>query len=227
MSPIDRKKAFHHNGIALIRPSDSGYPLISWPAIAVWIALSSLLPVRADNLSRSAAVKFDMACARCHEGECSGRLAVSASPAAVRSHVWRYFPSATPGEVDELFAILKYEKMHCARRPLPVSGPANGNWDAMALRQWQGPNGDSYFVPLGKLARGNHDLTLVFGKAAEVKLRVSNEKFDTLLEQWLHRDKAFHLQFQVGVASNYYLHLDADAPLLEMAIRPAPVTASP
>jgi hypothetical protein len=223
-----------HRGTGLIRKGNNEYQLASWrmsrlfiSAIAVWIALSSLLPVRADNLSRSAAVKFDLVCARCHEGECSGRLAVSASPAAVRSHVWRYLPAATNGEVDELFAILKYEKMHCARRPLPVSAPVNGDWGTAALRQWQGPNGDSYFIPLGKLARGNHDLTLGFGKAAEGRLRVSNEKFDTLLEERLHRDKTFHLRLQVDVESNYYLHLDADAPLLEMAVRPAPVTASP
>lgn len=191
-------------------------------AIAVWMALSSPLLAQADNISRPAVVKFNTVCTRCHEGECSGRLSFSSGPSATQGHIWRYFPEATPADASELYAILKYVKVNCAHYPLPDSVPIKGEWGAEALRQWQNPSGDNYFVPLGKLTKGRHELSLGFERAAEGNLRVSNEKFDILLEERLCRSKTFRLLLPVTVEATYYLHLDADAPLLEMTLHPAP-----
>lgn len=94
--------------------------------VALWLILSSPLLAPADNISRSAVVKFNTACARCHEGECSGRLSFSSGSSATLGHVRRYLPESTPADADELYAILKHVKVDCAHYPLPDSAPING-----------------------------------------------------------------------------------------------------
>jgi hypothetical protein len=174
----------------------------------------------AVEVSRATAVKFNTVCARCHEGECSGRLSFSSGVAGAQSHVWRYIPSSSPLEVEELFAILKYTKEYCAHYPLPDAVPADGVWGVEALRQWRSPDGGSYFIPLGRLRRGAYHLSLRFDGKAEASVRISNEKFDVLLEEQQYTDQAFERTLPVATETLYYLHLKSGATLLELTLTP-------
>jgi hypothetical protein len=176
----------------------------------------------AAEVSRATAVKFNTVCTRCHEGECSGRLSFSSGVAATRSHVRRYLPSSSPLEVEELFAILKYTKELCAHYPLPDAIPANGMWGTEALRQWRSPEGDSYFIPLGKMRPGAYHLGLRFDGETEASVRITNENFDVLLEEQQCRDQACDQTLPVAAEALYYLHLKSSATLLALTLAPAP-----
>ena len=174
----------------------------------------------AAEVSRATAVKFNTVCTRCHEGECSGRLSFSSGVAATRSHVRRYLPSSSPLEVEELFAILKYTKELCAHYPLPDAIPANGMWDAEALRQWRSPDGESYFIPLGRMRPGVYHLGLRFDGKTEASVRITNENFDVLLEEQQCRDQACDWTLPVAAEALYYLHLKSDGTLLGLTLSP-------
>ena len=174
----------------------------------------------AAEVSRATAVKFNTVCTRCHEGECSGRLSFSSGVAATRSHVRRYLPSSSSLEVEELFAILKYTKELCAHYPLPDAVPANGVWDVEALRQWRSPDGDGYFIPLGRMRQGVYRLGLRFDGKAEASVRITNEKFDVLLEEQLCKDQACERTLPVAAEALYYLHFKSSAVLVGLTISP-------
>ena len=172
------------------------------------------------EVSRATTVKFNTVCTRCHEGECSGRLSFSSGVAATRSHVRRYLPSSSSLEVEELFAILKYTKEHCAHYPLPDAVPANGVWGVEALRQWRSPDGDSYFIPLGRMRRGVYHLGLRFDGKSEASMRITNEKFEVLLEEQLCKDRACERTLPVTAEALYYLHLKSNVVLLGLTLSP-------
>lgn len=176
----------------------------------------------AAEVSRATAVKFNTVCTRCHEGECSGRLSFSSGVAATRSHVRRYLPSSSPLEVEELFAILKYTKELCAHYPLPDAVPANGIWGVEALRQWRSPDGESYFIPLGRMRPGVYQLGLRFDGKSEASVRITNENFDVLLEERLCKDQACERTLPVVAEALYYLHLKSSATLLGLTLTLAP-----
>lgn len=175
----------------------------------------------AAEVSQATVVKFNTVCTRCHEGECSGRLSFSSGDAATRSHVRRYLPSSSSLEVEELFAILKYTKEFCAHYPLPDAIPANSVWGAEELRQWRSPDGDSYFIPLGRMRRGAYRLGLRFDGEAEASVRITNEKFDMLLEEQRCKDQACDWTLPVAAEALYYLHLKSNATLLTLTLTPA------
>lgn len=123
-------------------------------------------------------------------------------------------------EVEELFAILKYTKELCAHYPLPDAIPTNGGWDAGALRQWRSPDGDRYFIPLGRMSRGTYQLGLRFDGKTEASVHITNEKFDMLLEEQQCKDQACDLTLPVAAEAFYYLHLKSNAVLLGLTIFP-------
>lgn len=189
--------------------------------LAIAIAALAGAQAGAAEVSRATAVKFNTVCARCHEGECSGRLSFSSGIAATRGHMQRHLPAVSSVEMEELFAILKYTKEHCAHYPLPDAVPAHGVWDAEALQQWHGPGRDSYFIPLGPMRRGNYRLSLRFDGKTEVSLRITDEKFEVLLDEQPCKDHAFDLTLPVAAEAFYYLYLNASATLQGLTLTPA------
>jgi len=178
--------------------------------------------IGAADMSRATVVKFNTICTLCHGGECSGRLSFSSGVEAAKGHVRRYIPSSSPLEVEELFAILKYTKENCAHYPLPVAAPADGVWDAEALQQWRSPESKGYFIPLGRMSPGMYRLGLRFDGQAETIMRITNEKFDELLEDQQCKDQAFDRKLSVVSEGFYYLHLKSNATLLGLTLALVP-----
>lgn len=181
---------------------------------------ASLFPVQAGaaGISRTSAVNFNTVCANCHEGECSGRLSFTSGVAATQGHILRHLPASSPLQVEELFTILKYTKEHCAQYPLPDAAPANGVWNAEALQQWRSPEGKGYFIPLGKMRRGIYRLELRFDGKPEAGIRITNDKFDVLLEEQQCKDHDFNHILPVTTDGLYFLHLKSSASLLGLTL---------
>ncbi|MFH2212077.1 MAG: hypothetical protein ABIJ01_10605 [Pseudomonadota bacterium] len=170
---------------------------------------------------RATVVKFNTVCAHCHEGQCSGRLSFSSGVAAAQGHVRRYIPSSSPLEVEELFAILKYTKEECAHYPLPDTAPADGTWNAEVLHQWRGPDGKSYFIPLGRIRPGTYHLNLRFDGQSEASMSICGEKLDVLLEEQQRTDQVFEHTLPIAAEGLYYLHLKSTSTLLDLTFTPA------
>jgi hypothetical protein len=51
-------------------------------------------------------------------------------------------------------------------------------WSAEALRQWRIPEGESCFIPLGRMRRVVYQLGLRFDGNAEASVHITNEIFD-------------------------------------------------
>jgi hypothetical protein len=60
------------------------------------------------KISQRSAVSFNILCAKCHEGQCSGRLSFSDGTSVTRSHIQRYAGSTDEKIVSQLYAILSY-----------------------------------------------------------------------------------------------------------------------
>ncbi len=191
------------------------FPIIALAAVSLFH-----VPGSGAEVSHAAVVKFNTACARCHEGECSGRLSFSSGAAATQGHVQRHLPSASPLDVEELFAILKYTKEQCAHYPLPGALPANGLLDEETLRQWHGADGEGYFIPLGRVHRGEYHLTLRFDRASEASVRVTSENFEVLLEQQQCKNMVVSLTLPVAAEAFYYLQIRSSATLLRLTLLP-------
>jgi hypothetical protein len=65
-------------------------------------------------------------CARCHEGECSGRLSFDLGVEATTDHLIRNARPLTKDSIRKLFKMLEYMKRECAYPPLNVPIPSGG-----------------------------------------------------------------------------------------------------
>jgi hypothetical protein len=121
-------------------------------------ALSLALPLlaQAEPPSRKSFVDFNTQCARCHEGECSGRLSFSSGSEGAANHLRRYLGELTEAEINELYGLLRYTKEKCQIYPFAT------HWDAepKTLEHWRSSNQKGYFIPLGSLEPGEFRLEL-------------------------------------------------------------------
>ncbi|MEA3418197.1 MAG: hypothetical protein U9Q90_02270, partial [Campylobacterota bacterium] len=103
---------------------------------------------KVENVSTKTAIIFNTLCAKCHEGECSGRLSFDTGSKAANSHIKRYAgdTNVSKGETKEFFTLLNYMKKECA-----LFMPDNGRWKPENLSRFALPSNDSYFIPLGSL----------------------------------------------------------------------------
>ena len=119
--------------------------LLAFCPLVVWAD-----PPASDTLS---VLRFNTVCANCHEGQCSGRLSFSLGPEATFSHIRRFAGEADAILVRQLQALLEYMKQECAYAPLPVPD-MQGLLGREILDAYRDPENGNYFMPLGKLERG-------------------------------------------------------------------------
>lgn len=124
------------------------------------------------------AIRFNTVCARCHEGECSGRLSFGGDQLASANHVERYLGVVSPGMLGDLNTLLAHMKTACSYAALPVALPRDGVWRAEALAPLRNDADRSYFIPLGVLAVGHHRASLRFDGAVDAVAQVISAAFD-------------------------------------------------
>lgn len=181
-------------------------------------AALALLPVvsAGQAFDPAAVLRFNTICARCHEGECSGRLSFSSGPEATFEHIRRYTGAIEPAIAHQLYAILAYMKRECAYVPLlPLAAPSRATRET--LDGYREPSGGSYFIPLGVLAVGKHRLLLHLAQPATLRAEVLSEHFEPLVDELATtRGASLALEFRVEEPARCYLRLrGARLPRLE------------
>ena len=168
----------------------------------------------AGDTSVEAAVAFGTTCARCHEGECSGRLSFNLGIEASTSHIVRHGGSLARNSIRELFGMIEYMKRECTYPPLNVPIPSDGIWSSAALADLCRPSRHAYFVPIGDLEAGRHSLELEFGNEPHVHAEVVTWTFDLLIDQPLEIENGrATVEFQTPKPSQAFLRLVAREPV--------------
>lgn len=145
-------------------------------------------PARAGEPSLRAGVVFGTTCARCHEGQCSGRLTFDARAEVAAGHVRRHAGAVTDEEIRQLFALLETMKTTCSYPPLPIATPEDGRWSVEMLDRLRAPSRRQYVVPLGALEPGRYTAVLSIAGPAHVHAEVVTHDFETLVEEPLEID---------------------------------------
>jgi hypothetical protein len=177
---------------------------------AVWaIVLLSWMTTTMPSgaTTAGATLRFATTCARCHEGECSGRLTFAREPQAAFDHIRRYAGPADDALARQLYATLERMKSDCSYPPLegPDLGRMAGREElAVHLDPWSG----HYFLSLGELPAGIHRLSLEVHGDGRLRVEVIDATFDPIIDRCL-TPAGGPLQLLLGVedSGRHYLRL--------------------
>lgn len=176
---------------------------------ALFVVFSS----QAAEIPQSTVVRFNTVCARCHEGECSGRLSFGLDYSLSANHMRRHTGEVTVDAQKDLYELLVYMKKRCAYYPMRTPAPAAGGLDRAMLAQLRSPVGDAYFVPLGELTAGRYRARLGFSAAAEACAQVISSSFEISEHPGLKTtDQGIDLEFVVDEGMQYYLRVQLARP---------------
>jgi len=106
------------------------------------LTLALALPAIAQPaavVSPKSVVLFNTECARCHEGECSGRMTFHLPREAADTHIRRFGGEVSTERLGELFGLLRHMKESCAFHPLPLPLVRDGHWDGKILAGLRSP----------------------------------------------------------------------------------------
>ena len=130
---------------------------------------------KVQDISTKTAVIFNTLCAKCHEGECSGRLSFDSDSQAASSHIKRYAEekNLSKGDTKEFFTLLEHMKKECA-----LWMPDNGSWEPENLLHFALPSQHGYFIPLGILKHGKYRLHIETKEDIRFRVEVISNHFD-------------------------------------------------
>lgn len=153
-------------------------------------AVLALLPggtAWAQDIPTSTIVLFDSVCLICHEGGCSGRMALRTSRTGdgLAGHVAGYAGPAAVAEVGALKTLMSRLKTECRLPTPPVAIPADGRWDAAGLTALQLPDRTRAFIPLGAAKADEGKLSLRLAQPQRVRVQIVVADFDILHDREL------------------------------------------
>jgi len=169
-----------------------------------------------ENISTKTAVIFNTLCAKCHEGECSGRLSFNTGSKAADSHIRRYADdiNISEGETKEFFSLLNYMKKECA-----LYMPDNGKWKSENLSHFALPSQKSYFIPLGTLKNGNYHLVIKIKEDVLFRVEVISNRLDPYLDQSISSNREeLILPFTIDEPIDAFLRIRSRKPLHVIAL---------
>jgi hypothetical protein len=176
-------------------------------------ALATAFSARGTEIPTSTVVRFNTVCARCHEGECSGRLSFDVDHMAAANHIRRHAGEVVIDEQKDLHTLLTYMKQRCGYYPMRIAAPPTGSWSPVMLAQLRGPTGDTYFIPLGPLSAGRYRARLHFGGAVEACAQVISASFDIGEHPGLRTEGgAMEFDFIASESRPHYLRLQTAKP---------------
>jgi len=164
-----------------------------------------------ENISIKTSVIFNTQCAKCHEGECSGRLSFDTGTKTASKHIKRYVGdmNISNGEVEEFFSLLNYMKTECA-----LWMPDNVKWTQKNLSDFALPSAKAYFIPLGVLKKGQYNLEIKQKADIHFRVEILSDHFEHFLDIWAcpNREKDT-LQFTIDKPVNTFLRIQSRKPL--------------
>jgi len=180
---------------------------------------TSVLPfspmIASDDIQVESTTIFNTTCARCHEGECSGRLSFHMPKSAADQHILRYGGELSSEQIRQLFELLRFMKEECGFYPITAGFGADGRWDSEELDELKSPSNQSYFVPLGSLEPGFYQLLLEgLNDSPDSCIEIINDEFEYYEKQKVNgKIGRTVLQFYSDIYSGYYLRITARKPL--------------
>ncbi len=163
------------------------------------------------HISTKSAVIFNTLCAKCHEGECSGRLTFNTDSNAAQNHIKRYVGdiNISKSEVEEFFSLLNHMKKECT---LLMS--ENVTYKSQDLAQFAIPSYTSYFIPLGFLKKGDYELKMTTKEEVRFRIEVISDQFDPFLDQSMSASTQEQvLSFSVDEGINSFVRVRSREPL--------------
>jgi len=134
---------------------------------------------KVENISIKTSVIFNTLCAKCHEGECSGRLSFDTGSKAASSHIKRYAGNTniTKDETKEFFSLLNYMKTECA-----LWMPSDGKLKPENILRFALPSSKGYFIPLGVLKEGKYHIEIKLKDDIHFRVEVLSDHFEHFLD---------------------------------------------
>ena len=168
-----------------------------------------------QNVSTKSAVIFNTLCAKCHEGECSGRLSFDTGSGSASSHIKRYAGDAniSGGEIKEFFSLLNYMKKECA-----LLMPDDGKWKVENLSRFALPSYEGYFIPLGNLKHGKYHLNIKIKEKIHYRVEVLSNHFDPFVDRSVCPDRKENIHFTIDEPVNVFLRIRSKEPLHVIAL---------
>lgn len=173
-------------------------------------------PAVAQEMPATTVVLFNAVCLTCHEGECSGRMALRTERGAdgLAGHVASYAGRQDETMVSQLKTLMSRLKTECRMPAPPVAIPPGGVWEPSALDQVTLPDRQRMFIPLGRREPGRHSVTLRLDKDQRLRLQVVADTFDIVLdEEDTIGPVGRRIHWPVDEAGAYFLRIQARAPI--------------
>lgn len=178
-------------------------------------ALFATPVISAEDVQVESKIIFNTACARCHEGQCSGRMSFNLPESAAEQHILRHGGELSSERIRQLFEVLRYMKEECSFYPMASSLEQDGVWEAGELSKLRSPSSQAYFVFLGRLQAGTYRLSLQGeGGNPSYCIEIVDGEFDYYGKQQVaaKADKV-SLPFRADTGAEYYLRVTADKPV--------------
>ncbi|MBF0383576.1 MAG: hypothetical protein HQL69_21350 [Magnetococcales bacterium] len=183
--------------------------------LLIIVGSPSVAKENASQISQSSAVTFNVLCAKCHEGQCSGRLSFSGGVSDAQNHIQRYAGKMDGETVSQLHNLLAYMKERCGYHSAIGRAPTNLRWDEKDLFSFSVPEKRGYFIPLGRLDAGSKYLHGVLVPPGPVRLEVISDTFEFVAEECVYpSEDRFELTFENLIAGKYFLRVTGNPPPL-------------
>ncbi|WP_148207472.1 hypothetical protein [Paramagnetospirillum magneticum] len=192
-------------------------------ALTPLLALVMASPALAQDAATTAIVMFDSVCLTCHEGECSGRMALRTERGSegLAGHVAGYVGRQDEVMVSRLKGLMSQLKTECRLPPPPVALPADGIWDGASLAPLTLADRQRLFVPLGPLNPGTHSTSLRQDEPQRLRLQVVADSFDIVFDQdSTVGPTGTRIHWQVEEPGQYFLRIIGRRPVGTLRISP-------
>lgn len=170
-------------------------------------------------------VIFNTICAKCHEGQCSGRMSFDEAYEASADHIVRHYNAVSDKEWlrRELYLILNHMKEECNYYPMNVPLPPKRVWLAGTLDKMSTLLEKNYFIPLGPLVAGEYRLELDLESDSRISVQLVSESFDTVVEDCYDAGQMrLKIPFAITDPGNHYVRTYPQRPvrILRLAVVP-------
>jgi len=168
-----------------------------------------------QNSSIKTAVIFNTLCAKCHEGECSGRLSFDTGSRAAHTHIKRYSEDGniSEDEIKEFYSLLNHMKKECI---LPM--PIGGKFEPKNLSRYAIASHKAYFLALGILKKGRYRLTISTKEKQHFRIEVLSDHFDSFAETSACPEEKKKIQFTIDAPTKVFLRIRSKEPLHILAL---------
>ena len=110
--------------------------IIQYTILLATVIISPSFVFATDTIQIESVIIFNTSCARCHEGQCSGRLTFHFPKRAAYQHISRFGGELSIETIGQLFELLRYMKEECSFYPFSLTLIKDRIWDSDILAKF-------------------------------------------------------------------------------------------